>query len=229
MIGTGSMCDPYMPVEQDLQLTRRCLEIIEKYRFGATVLTKSDLVLRDLDILTRINAATKAVLQITLTTFDEALCRIVEPAVCTTRRRFEVMCAFQDAGVPVVVWLSPILPFINDSLENLEGILDYCIRAGVRGIIAFGFGLTLREGNREYFYAQLDRHFPGLRRRYEQTYGFSYSLPSPNENSLKRRFNELCSTHGILHTPRDVFNYLNLFENSSREHTVPEPVQGELF
>ncbi len=157
MIGTGAMCDPYIPAEKELCLMRRCLEIIEKYSFGATLLTKSDLVLRDLDILERINRKTKAVVQMTLTTADDALCRLVEPGVCPTSRRFEVLCECRARGIPTVVWFSPLLPYINDTVENVDGIVDYCVRAGVKAIICFGMGLTLREGNREYFYAALDR------------------------------------------------------------------------
>ncbi|MBR3629450.1 MAG: radical SAM protein, partial [Oscillospiraceae bacterium] len=129
MIGTGSMSDPYLPQERELCLTRRCLELIDRYDFGVTLITKSDLVLRDLDLLRRIHAKSKAVVQMTLTTYDEALCRIVEPHVCTTRRRYEVLCALRDAGIPTVVWLSPVLPYLNDTRENLAGILRYCIRA----------------------------------------------------------------------------------------------------
>jgi len=157
MIGTGAMCDPYIPAEKKLCLMRRCLKIIEKYSFGAALQTKSDLVLRDLDILERINRKTKAVVQMTLTTADDALCRLVEPCVCPTSRRFEVLCECRARGIPTVVWFSPLLPFINDTIENVDGIVDYCVRAGVKAIICFGIGLTLREGNREYFYDSLDR------------------------------------------------------------------------
>ena len=208
MIGTGSMCDPYLPVERELRLTRRCLELIAQYDFGAAVLTKSDLVLRDLDLLEQINMQQKAVVQMTLTTFDEALCRILEPHVCTTARRFEVLQMMQAHGIPTVVWLSPLLPWLNDTEENLRGILQYCIDAQVKGIVCFGIGVTLRDGDREYFYAALDRHFPGLRRRYEQTYGNAYEIVSPQHNRLMRIFQDTCAAHGILHEPEQVFAYL---------------------
>ena len=169
MVGTGSMSDPYMPLETQLEYTRKSLEIIHRYGCGATVQTKSDLVLRDIDLLERINRSTKAVLQMTLTTYDEALCRILEPAVCTTHRRYEVLREFSSRRIPTVVWLAPILPFLNDTEQNLRGILRYCFDAGVKGINCFGMGLTLREGNREYFYAALDRSFPGLSQRYRET------------------------------------------------------------
>ena len=149
MIGTGAMCDPYMHCEKELRLTRRCIEIIERYGFGLAIQTKSDLVLRDLDLFQKIQEKAKCVVQMTLTTYDEALCKIVEPNVCTTKKRFETLKILQQNGIPTVVWLSPILPFINDAEENIEGILDYCIDAGVYGIINFGMGMTLRAGDRE--------------------------------------------------------------------------------
>ena len=188
MIGTGSMCDPYMHIEEEQRITHRCLELIDRYGFGATVITKSDSILRDLDLLKSINAKTKCVVQMTLTTLDEELCRILEPNVCTTKARAQTLKVMRDNGIPTIVWLSPILPFINDTEENLNGLLDYCIEARVHGILCFGMGLTLREGNREYFYKKLDEHFPGLRRRYEKTYGDAYECLSGNNERLMRFF-----------------------------------------
>ena len=181
MIGTGAMCDPYMHCEEELQLTRQCLELIDRYGFGVTVQTKSDRVLRDLDLLTSIHRKAKCVVQMTLTTYDEELCRIVEPQVCTTRRRYEVLKIMQENGIPTVVWLSPILPYINDTRENIQGILEYCRDAGVYGIICFGMGMTLRQGDREYFYAALDRHFPGLHEKYHRRYCRLYPSPRPRD------------------------------------------------
>ena len=150
VISTGSMSDPYQPCERELGLTRRCLELIERYGFGASVITKSDLVLRDLELFDRINRGAKSVLQMTLTVADDALSRILEPNVCTTSRRYEVLKAFQRLEIPTVVWITPILPFLTDTEENLRAILDFCFDAGVRGIVSFGAGVTLRDGNREY-------------------------------------------------------------------------------
>lgn len=213
MIGTGSMCDPYLPIEEKEQLTRRCLELIDRYGFGFSVITKSDLVLRDLDLLKSINQKTKCVVQMTLTTYDEELCSILEPNVCTTRRRFEVLKTLRDEHIPTVVWLSPILPFLNDTEENLRAILNYCIEAGVHGILCFGMGVTLREGDREYFYLKLDESFPGMKERYIRTFGNRYECVSPNNPMLMKLFNEECSAHGVLHRPDEVFDYLNKFED----------------
>ena len=165
VIGTGSMSDPYMPAEKELLLMRRCLEVIKKYDFGAALITKSDLVLRDLDLLRAINEEQKAVVQMTLTTFNDDLCRLIEPNVCPASRRYEVLKAMQENDIPTYVWLTPLLPYINDTPENLMGLLEMCADAGVKGIICFNMGLTLREGNREYFYKALDRLFPGLKER----------------------------------------------------------------
>lgn len=215
MIGTGSMSDPYMPLEEELHYTRKALELIYRYGFGATLITKSDRILRDLDLLKAIHDKTKCVVQMTLTTYDEALCRKLEPGVCTTKARFGALKALQDAGIPTVVWLCPILPFINDTTENIKGILEYCQEAGVKGIICFGMGVTLRAGNREYFYRQLDRHFPGLKEEYIRRYGAAYMLDSPRSRELMQLFRNRCEAAGILHDNDRIFQYLAQFEEKS--------------
>ena len=217
MIGTGSMSDPYMPLEGQLGLTRRMLETVEKHGFGVTLLTKSDGVLRDLDILKRINERTKAVVQMTLTTWDDSLCRIVEPGVCPTSRRIAALKAFQAAGIPTVVWLCPILPFLNDTEENIRAIVEACGDAGVKGIVHFGMGLTLREGNRKYYYAALDWHFPGLKERYIRTYGNAYELPSPRQGVLLSLFHRECAKRGIWHNNDTIFRYLHTFEEKTEQ------------
>ena len=209
MIGTGAMSDPYMHCEEELRLTRRCLELILKYGFGAAVQTKSDRILRDIDLLDEINRSAKCVVQMTLTTYDDDLCRILEPNVCNTRRRIEVLEQMRERGIPTVVWLTPILPFLNDTEENVAAILNECARVGVKGVIDFGMGLTLREGDREYYYAALDRHFPGMKERYITRYGNAYELPSPNAKKLKAVFRQICREHGILSTPDECFRYIN--------------------
>ena len=216
MIGTGSMCDPYQPCEMELKIVRRCLELIDRYEFGAAVLTKSDRVLRDLDLLASINRKAKAVVQITLTIADEGLSRKLEPNVCNSRRRYEVLKEFQKAGVPTVVWMTPILPFLTDTRENLETILAWCIDAGVKGIVFWNIGMTLREGDREYYYQALDRHFPGLSQRYRHTYGNRYEVVSPRNGELLPWFHEQCEKHDILHTPENCFAYM---------HEMPEPYE----
>ena len=208
VIGTGSMCDPYQHCEKELLLMRRCLEIIERYGFGASVITKSDLVLRDMDLFRSINEKAKAVIQMTLTVADEELSSVLEPNVCSTRRRYEVLKEFQKSGIPTIVWLSPIQPYITDNMENIITLLDYCFDAGVKGIICFGIGMTLRSGNREYYYNALDRHFPGLRKKYESRYKDAYEVASDNSKDLMRLFHSKCEKRSILHNPEECFRYI---------------------
>lgn len=212
MIGAGSMTDPYIPLEEELGHVRQALELVLRYGFGITLITKSARVLRDLDLLAAINRRTKCVVQMTLTTYDEALCRKLEPHVSTTRERFQALLRLREAGIPTIVWLCPILPFINDTRENLEGVLDLCLQAGVCGVVCFGMGMTLREGSREYFYAQLDRHFPGMKERYIAAYGSRYLLESPNSRQLTALFHDVCRRGGVVHDNDSVFQYLRTLE-----------------
>lgn len=212
MIGTGAMTDPYIPLEMELGHVRQALSLIYEHGFGFTVITKSNRILRDLDLLQKINEKTKCVVQMTLTTYDEELCRKIEPHVCTTGERFAVLKRMRDVGIPTVVWLTPILPFINDTEENIIGILEMCAEAGVYGVINYGMGLTLREGNREYFYEQLDCLFLGLKGRYIRTYGNRYEIESPNNSRLMKIFHEKCGEYGIVHDNEQIFRYLQTFE-----------------
>lgn len=212
MIGTGAMSDPYIHLENQLQITRQCLTLIDRYGFGLAIQTKSARIRRDFDLLQSINKKSKCVVQMTLTTYDEVLCRILEPNVSTTRERFEVLCELRDMGIPTVVWLDPILPYINDTEENLRGILNYCITAKVYGILCFGMGLTLRDGNREYYYQKLDEHFPGLKHRYQNEYGLAYEISSPYNAPLMKIFYEECRKHHIVCNNDQIFEYLHSYE-----------------
>lgn len=217
MLGTGSMTDPYIPLESEIGNVRKALSLAYQYGFGFTLITKSNRVLRDLDLIKAINEKTKCVVQMTLTTYDEELCKKIEPNVCTTRERFEALKQMRDAGIPTIVLLCPILPFINDTEENITGILNYCIEAEVYGIVCFGMGLTLREGNREYFYRQLDLRFPRIKERYIKTYGNQYEINSPNSSALMKLFYQKCHQHGIIHNNKKIFDYLNTFEEKQSD------------
>ena len=225
MIATGSMTDPYMPLEEQIKMTRKAIETVYRCGFGFTVITKSTLILRDLELLQAINSKAKCVVQMTLTTYNDSLCKILEPNVAVTSERFVVLKTLRDAGIPTVVWLTPILPFINDTAENIEGILQYCIEAKVFGIICFGMGLTLRDGNREYFYKNLDKSFPGLKEIYTKRYGNGYSVMSPHNARLMNLFRTRCKENGIETAPDAIFAYLSAFENKSKQTTA----QLELF
>lgn len=211
MIGTGSMSDPYMHCEQTLKMTRKCLEIIDHYGFGAAILTKSSSILRDLDLLVSINKKARCVVQMTMTTYSEELCRILEPRVSTTKERFETLKILGEQGIDTIVWLSPILPFINDTKENIEGIIQYCIQAKVKGILCFGMGVTMREGNREYFYAKLDEHFPGMKNQYRRAFGDIYVLNSPRHQQLMDYLKRRCEEERILFGVDICFDFIKKF------------------
>lgn len=215
MIGTGAMSDPYLPLEKRLEYVRNSLKLIDRYGFGFTCITKSDLVLRDLDLLKKINDKSRVVIQMTLTTADDRLCRVLEPNVCSTSRRVEVLNALNEAEIPTVVWLCPILPYINDTDDNINSILDYCIESGVRGVLCFGMGMTLRKGNREYFYKKLDKHFPNLKEKYIEEFGNDYVIPSPENDELMRIFKKRTSKNNILNDNDEIFRYLHEFPQKS--------------
>ncbi len=213
MIGTGSMSDPYLHYEEKMGLTRRCLELIDRYGFGLAIQTKSDRILRDLDLLKSINRKAKCVVQITLTTYDDELCKILEPNVCPTSRRIEVLQIMRDEGIPTIVWMTPILPFINDTEENIRGLLNACKESKVYGILTFGTGVTLRDGDRQYFYQKLDEHFPGMKERYISTYGNAYELPVPESAHLGKLIQEECRAAGIVYGPDKLFAYMHEYED----------------
>jgi DNA repair photolyase len=220
MIVTGAMSDPYIPIAQNLHAIRTCLEIIERYGFGLAIQTKSNLIARDLDLLKRINNKAKCIVEITLTTFDEQLCKTIEPNVSTTKERFGILETMRDNNIRTLVWLSPILPFINDTKENLLGILDYCVNAKVYGILCFGIGLTLREGDREYFYKNLDKHFPGMKEKYQKKYGNNYIITSENDKELMELFNKTCDKNNIVHNVDELFAYMHTFEEKCKERQL---------
>ena len=213
MIATGSMTDPYVPIEAELKITRKCLNIIDRFDFGVVIQTKSNLIMRDIDILESIHKKTKCIVAMTLTTYDEELCKKLEPNVCTTKERVQVLMEMKKRGIPTIVWLEPFLPFINDTEDNLRGLMDYCIEAGVYGIMNYGMGLTLRDGNREYFYEQLDRLFPGMKERYIETYGNSYEVSSPNSERLTKIFRELCQANNIVYDKEELQRYMREYKN----------------
>ena len=211
MIATGAMTDPYIPLESALEHTKKALLLIEKHGFGLSIQTKSDRILRDIDLLDSINNKAKCVVSITLTTYNDRLCRILEPNVCVTSERIKALHKLKERGIPTVVWLSPLLPFINDTKENIQAILNACKAAGVYGVVFFGAGLTLREGNREYFYEKLDEYFPGLKEKYVSRYGDTYEILSPDNDRLSEIFHYNCERFGIVHDNDQLFSYFHEF------------------
>ncbi len=217
MIFTGSMSDPYLPLEEDLKLTRGALKLVYKYGFGITLLTKSDLILRDLDLIKKINEKTKCVVQMTLTASNDELSKKIEPNVSLNSRRVEVLKIFAENNIPTIVWLGPILPFILDNERNIKDLLNSIVESKVKGILCFGMGMTLREGNREYYYKQLDKLFPTIKEKYIKYFGNSYFIGSFNHEKLMKTLNDTCIEHNILHESDEVFAYLKKFEE--KEYT----------
>ena len=216
MIGLGSMTDPYMPLEKELLYTRNAMKLAYNYSHGFTCITKSDLILRDMDLIKKINEKSKFVVQMTLTCMDDDISRIIEPNVATTTRRIQVLKAFHENDIPIVVWLTPVLPYITDNYENINRIIDACIDLEVKGVVCFGMGMTLRDGNREYYYGKLDEHFPGLKERYIKEFGNSYAIASPNNNELMKLFYKKTSKNAIMNNPDEIFKYLSEFPHKSK-------------
>jgi len=189
-IGTGSMNDPYMPIEKQLEVTRKALEIINKYNYPVHVITKSNLVLRDIDVLKNVSK-TYAAVSVTITTATDKLGKIIEPAASLSSERFETIKALSDAGIYCGVLLMPILPFINDTPENIIAVIEMAKKAGAKYIIGW-MGMTLRDKQREYYYEKLDVHFPELKEKYIARYGDQYSISVPDGVKLHALFNAKC-------------------------------------
>jgi DNA repair photolyase len=195
-IGTGSMNDPYMPLEKDIRLTRRALEVIAESGFPVHVITKSDLVVRDMDLLEEISRKTYAAVTFTITTADDSLSKKLEPGAPVSSRRLAALQALSLRGILTGITLMPVLPFIEDTEENIHAIVSMGEAAGARYILP-AFGMTLRDRQRAYYYDKLDLLFPGLRARYEKTYGERYYAPARNARRLGQVFTELCESLGI--------------------------------
>lgn len=205
VIGTGAMSDPYNPFEEKYRLSRQALEIIDDYHFGAAIATKSSLIARDADILGHIASHSPVLCKITITAAEDALSKTIEPGVCESSKRFEAVRKLNEAGVFAGLLMMPILPYINDTPENILGIIHQAHKNGAKFIYAM-FGVSLRSGQREYFYHMLDRLFPdkSLRELYMKTYGSSYWCISPRKNELYQLFSEECSRLGILYKMEDI-------------------------
>ncbi len=212
MIHMGAMSDPYNPLELKYEYTRKSLEIIRNNHFGVSLITKSNRVLRDLDLLKQINEDSKAIVEVTLTTSDENIRKVIEPHSSSTRDRIEILKIMQQHHIPTIVWLMPILPYINDTKENILSIIEACHQYGVKGIICFNMGLTLKDGNREYFYKKLKEYDLNLYHLYQRQYGNSYSLVSPHNNELMTLFHKTCEQYGIMHNPEEIFKYRDTYE-----------------
>ncbi|MDD3598970.1 MAG: radical SAM protein [Firmicutes bacterium] len=203
VVGTGAMSDPYNLYEKEYRLTRGALELIDANGFGASIATKSDLVTRDIDVLSSIKTHSPVLVKITVTTADDELCRKVEPRAPVASRRFSAIRQLAARGIFTGILLMPVLPFIEDNEENVVSIIRLAGEAGARFIYP-SFGVTLRQNQREWYYSKLDEHFPGLRQKYVKQFGNAYECPSPKAKELWQVFRAECDRLGILHEMEDI-------------------------
>lgn len=217
VIGTGAMSDPYNPFEEKLQLTREALKVINEYGFGISIATKSNLITRDIDILKKIQEHSPVLIKMTVTTFDDDLCKKVEPNVCVSSKRFEAIKKISDNGIYAGILLMPILPFIGDTEKNIVNIVRKAYQCKAKFIFAYGMGMTLRSNQREYYYKKLLENFPGknLVRQYINMYNNNYNCPSPNSKKLYEVFTKECEKYGIKYKMNDIIEeYRGRYYNS---------------
>lgn len=206
VIGTGAMSDPYNPFEKQLELTRGALKEVNRNNFGISIATKSPLITRDIDILKEISTHSPVLIKITITTFEDDLCRKIEPKVAPSSERFNAIKKLSDAGIYTGILLMPILPFINDNEDNIRSIVREAYRVGAKFIYAYGMGLTLRGNQRQYFYEKVNENFKdkAIVKKYIETYGNDYECPSPQYKELWKVFVEECEKYNILYKMKDI-------------------------
>lgn len=222
VIGTGSMSDPYNPFEKEFELTKTSLELINKYKFGLSLVTKSNLITRDIDILKKIQSHSPVLIKLTITTADDELCKKIETNVCPSSQRFEALKKLTDNGIFAGILLMPILPFINDTEDNIKEIVRLSYISGAKFIYG-AFGVTLRANQRLWFYKKLDQDFPSIKDKYIKFFGQNYECLSPNSKFLWNTFVNECNKYNILYQMEDIIKAYKLnYKNES-------PLQLSLF
>lgn len=203
VIAMGAMSDPYNPLEETLELTGGALRLIDRARFGLALATKSSLVVRDIPLFRRISSHSPLLLKVTVTTMDEALASIIEPRVSRPAERIEALAEMNRGGLFAGILLMPVLPFLEDNAENILAVIDAGHKAGIPFIYA-GFGVTLRDNQRDWYYEQLDRHFSGLSEKYRRFFSESYGCALPKAAALETLFKKECEARGILYRMDDI-------------------------
>ena len=211
MITAGGICDPYPPEEEELQLMRSCLRVIDRFGYGVTIQTRSPLILRDLDILKSINRKSRCIVQVTIAAADEALREKLEPGAGSTAERIRLLECMKEAGIPTVVRLTPVLPLINDTKENIRTLLEACVGAGISGIQTLGLSFMYRASERENFYGTLEKQFPGMTERYRELFGQANELVSPARDELMAYIHKTCGSYHIEDEPGRLFTWLHAF------------------
>lgn len=203
VIGIGAMSDTYNPQERKYELTREVLKLILKYNYGVSIDTKSDLILRDIDVLKEINAKNNVIIKFTITTPNDELSKIIEPNVCVSSRRLAAIKTLSDNGIFVGIMLNPVLPFITDNEEDIKKLVKLAYLNGAKFIHTY-MGMTLRENQRDYYYKELDKKFPNLKSKYIGTYSNKYECLVPNYKKLYQVFKMECDKYGILYNMKDI-------------------------
>ncbi len=209
VVGTGAMSDPYNPFEKELLLTRHALELINAFEFGVAIATKSSLITRDIDILSEIKEHSPVLCKLTITCADDKLSKIIEPNVCPSSERFAAIKQLSDAGLFTGILLMPVLPFINDTEENIINIVRLAHENGAKFIYS-ALGVTLRDNQRKYFYEQLDKKFPGAKEKYIKNYGNNYSCGSLNARRLSQIFRTECDKYGLIYKMPEIIRAYKL-------------------
>ncbi len=215
MIQTGSMTDPYLPAEKELMLMRRCLNQIDRFEFGVVIKTKSELLLRDLEILDRINKKTKCVVMIPIATADDKLSEVLEPGAANATGRLHILKELAHCHIPTIVALEPIMPFINDTEDNIREIMALADEGRAYGVMNELMGILLREGSREYFYDGLDEKFPGLRERYEECYSDVTEAMPENAEALIRQYRSLADKYGMIWDKEELKRFTREYKNKT--------------
>ena len=203
VVGIGSMSDTYNPFEKEYEQTRGALKLINKYGFGVSIDTKSDLILRDIDLLKEINKKNNVIIKFTITTPNDELSKIIEPRVCPSSKRFKAIKELSDNGIFTGILMNPVLPFITDNKDDIKELVRLAHLSGAKFIHTF-MGMTLRENQRDYYYKELDRFFPGLKEKYIKYYGDRYNCTVPNYKELYKVFTNECDKYGILYNMKDI-------------------------
>ena len=203
VVGIGSMSDTYNPLEKQYEQTRGALKLISKYGFGVSIDTKSDLILRDIDLLKEINSKNNVIIKFTITTPNDELSRIIEQNVCVSSKRFQAIRQLSDNGIFVGIMLNPVLPFITDNEEDIKELVRLAYKNGAKFINTF-MGMTLRENQRDYYFNKLDQDFNGLKEKYIKYYDNRYNCIVPNYKRLYKVFTDECNKYGILYDMKDI-------------------------
>lgn len=203
IIGIGSMSDTYNPLEKEYEQTRGALKLISKYGFGVSIDTKSDLILRDIDLLKEINSKNNVIIKFTITTPNDELSKIIEPNVCISSKRLQAIKILSDNGIFTGIMMNPMLPFITDKEEDIRYLVKLAYQNGAKFIHTY-MGMTLRENQREYYFYKLDQHFIGIKEKYIKYYGDKYNCIVPNYKRLYKVFTDECIKYGILYDMKDI-------------------------